>query len=110
MNFPRRKFLGNSGILLGSTLLEALATPLWKWNRSLWLGCTGAGSPPPLSADERCQFDAGQRSSARVAHSGAISASPVTFVNVAREAGLTTANVWGGVNRKRYIIEAKGSG
>jgi len=36
--------------------------------------------------------------------------SPVTFVDVAKEAGLTTPNVWGGVDHKRYIIEAKGSG
>ena len=32
------------------------------------------------------------------------------FVDVAREAGLTTPNVWGGVDNKKYIIEAKGSG
>ena len=32
------------------------------------------------------------------------------FVDVAREAGLTTPNVWGGVENKKYIIEAKGSG
>jgi hypothetical protein len=34
----------------------------------------------------------------------------VQFVDVAREAGLTTPNVWGGVDSKSYIIEAKGSG
>ena len=32
MNFPRRRFLGSSLLVFGSTLLEALATPLWKWN------------------------------------------------------------------------------
>jgi hypothetical protein len=31
-------------------------------------------------------------------------------VDVAREAGLTAPNVWGGVDHKKYIIEAKGSG
>ena len=36
--------------------------------------------------------------------------SAVTFVDVAREAGLTIPNVWGGVNHKRLIVEAKGSG
>jgi len=36
--------------------------------------------------------------------------SSVTFVDVAREAGLTAPNVWGGVDHKKYIIEAKGSG
>ena len=36
--------------------------------------------------------------------------SPVQFVDVAQEAGLNVPNVWGGADRKRYIIEAKGSG
>ena len=36
--------------------------------------------------------------------------SPVTFVDVAKEAGLNVPNVWGGVKRKKYIVEAKGSG
>jgi hypothetical protein len=35
---------------------------------------------------------------------------PCTFVDVAREAGLTIPNVWGGADHKRFIIEAKGSG
>ena len=34
----------------------------------------------------------------------------VTYVDVAKEAGLTVPNVWGGVDHKRYIVEAKGSG
>ena len=34
----------------------------------------------------------------------------VQFVDVAREAGLITPNVWGGVDRKNYIVETKGSG
>jgi hypothetical protein len=82
MNFPRRRFLGSSLVVLGSTLLDALTTPLWKWNSSLSLSSTQAASPE----------------------------SPVQFVNVAREAGLTIPNVWGGADHKRYIIEAKGSG
>ena len=36
--------------------------------------------------------------------------SNVQFVDVGREAGLNVPNVWGGVDHKRYIIEAKGSG
>lgn len=32
------------------------------------------------------------------------------FVDVARQAGLNIPNVWGAVDHKRYIIEAKGSG
>ena len=81
MNFPRRRFLGSSLIVFGSTLVDALTTPLWKWNRRLALS-TQAATPD----------------------------SPVQFVNIAREAGLTTPNVWGGMDHKRYIIEAKGSG
>ena len=82
MNFPRRRFLGSSLVVLGSTLLDALTTPLGKWNRSLSLSSTQTASPE----------------------------SPVQFVNVAHEAGLTIPNVWGGADHKRYIIEAKGSG
>jgi hypothetical protein len=29
MNLPRRHFLGSSLVVLGSTLLDALTTPLW---------------------------------------------------------------------------------
>ncbi len=84
MNFSRRHFLGSSLVVLGSTLLDALTTPLWKWKRGLVLGpATVSNSPASL---------------------------PVVFVDVAREAGLTAPNVWGGVNRKQYIVEAKGSG
>jgi hypothetical protein len=36
--------------------------------------------------------------------------SGVTFVDIAREAGLKSPNVWGGVDRKKYIVEVKGSG
>ena len=36
--------------------------------------------------------------------------SGVTFVDIAREAGLKSPNVWGGINKKKYIVEAKGSG
>jgi hypothetical protein len=35
---------------------------------------------------------------------------PVTFVDVAREAGLTVSNVWGGRDSQKYIVEVKGSG
>jgi enediyne biosynthesis protein E4 len=82
MNFPRRHFLGSSLLVLGSTLMDAITTPLWRWNRPLLL------SPSPAST----------------------STSPVQFVDVAREAGLNIPNVWGDADHKRYIIEAKGSG
>jgi hypothetical protein len=82
MTFPRRRFIGCSLVVLGSTLLEAVTTPLWNWKRSLSLEATDAVTPE----------------------------SPVQFVDVAHDAGLTIPNVWGGTDRKRYIIEAKGSG
>jgi hypothetical protein len=36
--------------------------------------------------------------------------SPVQYIDVAQQAGLTIPNVWGGIDHKRSIIEAKGSG
>jgi hypothetical protein len=82
MNPARRYFLGSSLVVLGSTLLEALTTPLWKWRRTALLEATTTPTAP----------------------------APITFVDVAREAGLTVPNVWGGIDHKRCIIEAKGSG
>ncbi len=84
MKFSRRNWLGSTGILLGAGMLDALATPLWRWRGT-----------PVLQAAPLPQPD---------------SASPVTFVDVGREAGLNVSNVWGGVKHKNYIIEAKGSG
>jgi hypothetical protein len=63
-------------------MLDALTTPLWRWRNS------AAIEIKPKAA----------------------AASAVTFVDVGREAGLNAPNVWGAVDRKRYIIEAKGSG
>jgi hypothetical protein len=82
MNFHRRHFLGSSLLVFGSTLMDALATPLWRWRQSVVL--------QSASALNRT--------------------STVQFVDVGREAGLNIPNVWGGVDHKRYIIEAKGSG
>ena len=62
--------------------MDALTTPLWRWTNGLVLQSTPTASPT----------------------------SPVQFVDVAQEAGLNVPNVWGGTDRKRYIIEAKGSG
>jgi enediyne biosynthesis protein E4 len=87
MNLHRRQFLGSSLLAFSSTLLDALTTPLWRWRRSLVLQ-----SGPAANA------------------SAANATSSVQFVDVAREAGLNVPNVWGGVDHKRYIIEAKGSG
>ncbi len=95
IRLPRRRFLGSSLVSLGGGLLEALATPLWKWNRSLILEAAQA-----------------PKKAASTTHTAAASTGSggVQFVDVAKEAGLNTVNVWGGVDRKRYIIEAKGSG
>jgi hypothetical protein len=84
MKFSRRDFLGSTGILLGSRLLEMLTTPLWKWRESAALEAATVPGPE---------------------NSGS-----VTFVDVARQAGLTIPNVWGGIEKKRYILEAKGNG
>lgn len=94
MNFPRRRFLASSLVFFGSTLLDALTTPLWRWNRSLTVR-VGAGASSTLPAGDKSSPALG---------------SPVQFVDVAHESGLTMPNVWGGTDRKRYIIEAKGSG
>jgi enediyne biosynthesis protein E4 len=82
MNIPRRRFLGSSSFVLGSALLDALSTPLWRWRNSA------------------------------VVHAAvsAADSSPVQFIDVAEKAGLHVPNVWGGVDHKRIIIETKGSG
>lgn len=84
MLLPRRRFLGSSLLLTGTALTEALATPLWRWS--------DAGALEALKAPTVAQ------------------PAQVQFVDVARKAGLTTPNVWGGVDHKRSILEAKGSG
>ena len=82
MIFPRRRFLGSSLFVLGGALTEVLTTPLWKW-RNPALVEAAVTNPTP---------------------------SGVQFVDVAQQAGLNIANVWGGIDHKRSIIETKGSG
>jgi hypothetical protein len=82
MYIPRRRFLGSSLFVLGGALTEALATPLWRWKRSM-----------VVEAIETSSVDTGLR-----------------FVDVAHEAGLNVTNVWGGIDHKRSIVETKGSG
>jgi hypothetical protein len=84
MKFNRRSFLGSSSLLLSSKLLEVLTTPHSKWTGPLLLN---AATP------------------ARQSNQPA-----VTFVDVAKEAGVTALSVWGGVDTKKYILETKGSG
>ena len=78
MIFPRRRFLGTSLVGLGGTLLDALATPLWRWK--------GGAIPEAATRSQ-----ATQKSSAKTG---------VQFVDVAREAGITAPNVWGAVDHK----------
>lgn len=73
--------------MLGGALTEALAEPLWRWKDPALLQAVAA---PAVTAGPAI--------------------SPVQFVDVARQAGVTATNVWGGVDHKRSIIEAKGSG
>src|SRR6202453_5467238 len=82
MIFPRRRFLGSSFLMLGSMQTDALTTPLWNWRDPALVEAATSGP----------------------------ATSPVQFVNVAQQAGLTIPNVWGGIDHKRSIIEAKGSG
>ena len=84
MRFSRRHLLGSTGVLLGSHLMDALTTPLSRWRSSLVVQAAQAA--------------------------GADSGSPVTFVDVAVQAGIAVKHVWGGEKSKDYIIEAKGSG
>ncbi len=86
MKLTRRGFLLSPCVLLGNRLLEHLTTPLNKW-----------ASPVRLAAS---QAPAG----------GTAPESPVIYLDVAEQAGVTQVNVWGGVTHKDYIIEAKGSG
>jgi hypothetical protein len=84
MKHTRRHFLGSSAVLLGSPVLEVLATPLRKWTQPVVLNAAPRPGPQETS--------------------------PVIFVDVAQQAGLNATNVWGGIESKKYIIEAKGSG
>src|SRR5258708_21546471 len=77
VNLYRRHFLGSSLLVFGSTLMDALTTPLWRWKH-------------PLLLDSKAASDTGA----------------VQFVDVAKEAGLNVPNVWRSDTNKRYIIEA----
>jgi enediyne biosynthesis protein E4 len=79
----RRSFLTLSSVVFGTSLLEALARPLSQWTRQL------------TTTAQLSKSDSGI---------------PVTYVDVAKEAGLNVTNVWGGVEQKKYIVETKGSG
>ena len=82
MNVPRRRFLGSSFFVLGSSLLDTLTIPLWKWNGGSRVEAAVTASPD----------------------------ASVQFIDIAEKAGLNIPNVWGGIDQKRVIIETKGSG
>ena len=84
MKLSRRHILGSGAALLGSKLMEVVTTPIWRWTGN-----------PVLQAAQVTTSD---------------NPIPVTYVDVAKEAGLHSVNVWGGVEHKKYIIEAKGNG
>ena len=88
MKVSRRQILQLSGMLLGPGILDFLGTPTWRWSGMPVLQASTIPAAAPAQGN----------------------APQVQFVDVAREAGLTTPNVWGGVDDKNYIIEAKGSG
>jgi len=80
----RRDFLGAVATLSASMVMGMLSVPLGR----------SAETPAPRT----------------LASTAADEPSGVTFVDIAREAGLNSPNVWGGINKKKYIVEAKGSG
>lgn len=86
MRFIRRDLLAYSALLLGDRLLEMLASPVHKGT-----------SPVALRA-------------AQALHAHLQADSPAIYIDVAKQAGVTVENVWGGVHHKKYIVEAKGSG
>src|SRR2546429_753867 len=89
MNLLRRRFLGSSLVVLGSSFLDALTTPLWKWRGAMRLEATPMPDPPV--SDSPAVF-------------------PARVVDAARQAGFTIPHVWGGGDHKKNIIEAQGSG
>ncbi len=84
MRISRRQFSRVSTAVFGTSLLEAVTRPLSGWAKPLVLS---TATPSPLS-----------------------DGIPVTYVDVAKEAGLIVPNVWGGIEQKKYIVETKGSG
>src|SRR5205814_8140282 len=99
MKPSRRQFLGASSLLLGGKLIEALATPLRQWTRPLLVDAE-------LLRAELLRAELLKAAPIPRPPNG----SPVTFVDVAKEAGVTATNVWGGVEHKNYIIQAQGRG
>jgi enediyne biosynthesis protein E4 len=80
----RRSFLNFASLTFGTSLLEVLTRPLNRWTQPHFLSTTTSPKDDP--------------------------GNPVVFVDVAKAAGLTVTNIWGGVEQKKYIIETKGSG
>ena len=94
--FPGAHFLGASLVALGRRFARSARDPVVEVES---LADFGSGTGAEESCDDRelrgvcCNCSGG-----------------VQFVDVAKKPASTSANVWGGVDHKRYIIEAKGSG
>jgi hypothetical protein len=84
MNSTRRGFLLSSSLFVGAHLLDRLSTPL-----SQWAGAHALRAETPPDSEEGL---------------------PVTYLDIAQQAGLNVPNVWGGIKKKKYIVETKGSG
>ncbi|HYK87584.1 MAG TPA: VCBS repeat-containing protein [Acidobacteriota bacterium] len=84
MKFLPPLFFCSSSILLTVILAESLKPPAGRW--------PGTPALP------------------RVRAARADEPSRVSFVDIAKQAGLNAPNVWGGIKKKKYIVEAKGSG
>jgi len=91
MNPSRRRFLGSSSVVLGCALLHALTSPLWTWKRSLLVEPSAASNPQ----------------SPKPSISTPPATAPVMFVDVAKEGGLNSPNVWGGVDQKNTSLKLK---
>ena len=85
MTASRRSFLGSSAVVFGSRLMQVLATPLWKWR----LGIALAVEKHPAQ-DHPVEKHAARGGVPPRTASGSTPL-PVTFVDVAQEAGLTGA-------------------
>ena len=71
-----------------------------------------ASSRSPSGCREMSSEVLGRHRGARAAavHDSEPGAWPVTFVDVADRAGLHAPSIYGGVDRKRFIIETNGAG
>ena len=87
----------HSGLFIGLFSL-ALTAPLW-------CGPAASSAGPDRAAVQRSA-----RTSSPAKGGDEAAGFPVTFVDTAQRAGLTAPIIYGGVERKRYIVETNGCG